>query len=141
MIAKTKCLKPEKSYNLLKIYDKNRFIRRFEYQVKSNIKKRQFCKRNLFDQKTCLKKITGGGKDLETSSVTIPYAPPHSKRAGGLFLPTSRNKEKFFKFAPLAAISLYPKIAPERLPLKLKLTPEIRQNKFPNSFYIQEEYL
>ncbi len=40
-------------------------------------------------------KITRGGEDLETSSVTIDYAPSNSKREGGLFFTGNPNESEF----------------------------------------------
>lgn len=40
-------------------------------------------------------KITQNGEDLETSSVTIDYAPSHSKREGGLFFDRNPNDFEF----------------------------------------------
>lgn len=38
-------------------------------------------------------KLTRGGEEAETSSVTIAYAPSHSKREGGLFF--TKNPQEF----------------------------------------------
>ncbi len=38
-------------------------------------------------------KITQGGEDLETSSVTVDYSPSHSKREGGLIF--TKNPKDF----------------------------------------------
>ena len=40
-------------------------------------------------------KITQNGEDLETSSVTIDYAPSNSKREGGLFFAKNPNEAEF----------------------------------------------
>lgn len=42
-------------------------------------------------------KITGGEKDLETSAVTIDYAPAHSTREGGLLFKHEPVKDKNFE--------------------------------------------
>lgn len=45
-------------------------------------------------------KITEGGKDLETSSVTIDYSPSHSRREGALLF-TKEPKEENFQIRAL----------------------------------------
>lgn len=45
-------------------------------------------------------KLAQGGKDLETSSVTIDYSPSHSRREGGLFF-TKNPREFELQIRPL----------------------------------------